>query len=322
MSQAVIDHWETLDADEVNGAIMSLTRLARVIGLTNTDYNILWSALGDAGIPAAMSTLAGSQFSGLVLTRRTPKLHNDDKGTVDVTLKYEHLLAGPNQSLFAPGGGSGFIYSKGKCSIREKETNFYYPFGIRTGPLPNGFPTSKVRLVVGHKYPLAPAEQSENAGKYLEQLGQVKVPFPESNAQFEGVLAAINPVAYARSLIASTNATQWMGEPALTWLCSEVRWQVLRPDTNLYHFGFEFQNNPDTWDPDITFLDSRTNLPPSTVAIGTIADQYGVKSFAADPTNPGGKLPAGAWTVPYLRRVDFNQAFSAFFEGGNDQLFL
>lgn len=333
MGYGVIDHIETVDSEEVNGVVHSLTRLYRVTGLANTDYTVLWSALSNVnpapGIPKFGDTLpavgATSPFSALVLTRRATKLVDHDKGTVDVTLKYEHILQGPNQNLARPANLAGLIYTKGKCSVREKATNFYHPYGLKDGtiipnPTPDGTvslgtaPSVKTRIVVGHQY----IDDPELGRQYKEQLGEIKVPFPESNAQFEGYLTVINPVAYAQNLIACINSKVFMGQAERTWLCSEISWQVLRPDKNLYRFGFEFQNNPDTWDPDVVFLDSRTNLPPSQVVLAVNTEAAtGVLSMQFSPVT-GLPIPAGAWTVPYLRRIDFAAELGgAFFEGGN-----
>lgn len=318
MPQAVIDHVDTLDMEEVNGAITSVTRLARVIGLVNTDYTILWTALEAAGVPPYHSTLPEvtvpgvNPFSGLVLTRRSARLHNDDRGTVDATLKYEHLLAGPNQQLQQP--RSGVIYTKGKCSIREKATNFFYPFGVHSG-IVNGTAVEQQRLTVAHQYGNSTSENGELAGLFKEQVGEIKVPFPESNIQFQGVVTILNPVAYAYKFIAAINRFAWQSQPELTWLISEVSWEILRPDTNLYKFGFEMQNNPDGWDPDIVYIDSRTNLPPSDVLRATTPDQYGIVRLVDNPLTLAPNIPAGAWKVPYLRRLNFEVEFGAFFEG-------
>jgi len=317
-----------LDCEEDHGVIVSLTRLYRVIGITNTDYTALWAALANTnpapGIPQFGDTLpaiapgaGGDPWSGLVVTRRSAKNMFDDKGTVDVTIKYEHIMQGPNQELFAP--PSGFLFTKGKCSVREKPTNFYYPYGIRSGVIPNpspdGTPTNgttaavRTRIVTSNQY----VNDLELDRQFKEQLGEIKLPFPEGNIQFEGTLLCNDPYAYAMSLIATINQLPFLEQPERTWLCSEVGWQILRPDTGLYKFNFEMQNNPDTWDADVVFIDSRTNLPPSNVQVAVITNPgTGIADTAQNPLT-GLPIPAGAWTVPALRRVDYNTVFAAFF---------
>ena len=325
MPQAVLDHIDTIDSEELHGVIVSVTRLARVTGLVinpAAPYSALWDALnsstGAAPMPQYGDTLATglspgvqSPYSGLRLARRSVKIVDKDIGTYDVTLKYEHLLDGANQDLQVP--KSGILYTKGKCSVREKPTNFYTPYGAAVGAIVNGVPVTKTRLLVANQYPVG-TEQAEFSGRYLEQLGEIKVPFPECNAQLQGTCIVVDPVAFAYKFIARINVNTFMGRPPLTWLCSEVSWQVLRPDTGLYQFGFEFQNDPDTWNRDIAFLDPRTNLPPSSVLFANVADQYGIMSLTVNPLPGADVIPAGAWSVPYLARIDFAMEFGAVFK--------
>lgn len=149
MPNPSIDRLETLECVERNGVIRKLVRLARVFGLSNTDYRQLWAALIKAGIPAYGSglvdtsnagTIAATQaFAALVLVERSAKIAEGDPATVDVTLTYEHVLDGPNQGVAFPGIPSKILYARSRSSIVQKPTNFFYPYGNEladTTPIP------------------------------------------------------------------------------------------------------------------------------------------------------------------------------------------
>ena len=57
--------------------------------------------------------------------------------------------------------------------------------------------------------------------------------------------------------------------------------------SNRYFFTFEFQRNPDTWDPTAVFIDDRTQRPPANLKDNS--EETGFK------------------TIQYLPGVDFNE---------------
>lgn len=346
MPEIYIDHLSDLKCTEVRGVIRSLTRKARVLlrGDLTADLrgpNVLAAVLGyldDVGL-SAMSTLgnvtdANSPYHALVLVNRSPQIAENDQNCVDVVLTYEHLIEGHNQTAIGP--PTGLLFGKGKTSIVEKQTNFFYPRGDKTKP--------KIQLEVGHQFPItdkraATITDDPRYPRYRIQGGQINIPYPQSNYRFDGIVATAFPALLANRLIAKINDRPWMGMPKHTWLCSEVTWEINDPGIALfarpvikpnYKFGFEFQYNSDTWNPTVAFHDQETGTLPAKVVVAT---EQGVNA-AGQPDGivrymllprliPGigliglDKVPAGVWQVPALQEKDFDAAFGALFEGGN-----
>jgi hypothetical protein len=334
MPQLFLDHIENLSLVERNGAIRSLTRKARVgfsdIENSPKDFQVLNAALSlldDLKIVAMSEVPADSGYTGLVLVERSPSLMQDPRW-VDIILKYEHLLDGPNQFIAFP--TNGILYGKGRCSITQRTTNFYYPHGDRT--------KNRIQILVGHTY----TDPSLGViGQYLgpdlpntiKQGGEINVPVPVANFQVQGLGFTENPWSVGQQYIARINKNNWLNHPPGTWICSEVQWDVLDPRLGrfgksekklpLYRFSFEFQHDPDGWDPTVVFIDQRTGRPPFDVdkeqgnLSGPTPDEDGVLSYKANPITDNPQ-PAGYWTVPYNIRVDFNEMFGAHFEGLND----
>ncbi len=133
---AKIDRDDTLSMDETNGVVRKLVRNLRVVGLTNTDYTVLTSALAAAGVPAVGHFLCPGPFPnpnhplGMInLTDRKIKLISGN--TVDVELLYEHFMDGDNQQLSI--GNSEpepfswpRMYGKHKTSVHQTKTNYEY----------------------------------------------------------------------------------------------------------------------------------------------------------------------------------------------------
>lgn len=182
--------------------------------------------------------------------------------------------------------------------------------------------------------------EPDHPGQTFIQGGEIKLPFPQSNVVVEGVLRTNDPWAAKRGIHRKINSIPWLGEDRWTWICSDVEFEIVNPrlsstyangvrtlpDGNpvqrLYRFKFEFQHDPDTWDPVVTFIDKRTGLPPSDIKAPDVIDPAtGVMNrrtnLASVTHNPAQypSLPAGYWAVPALAQVDFNNYFSATFPG-------
>jgi hypothetical protein len=339
MPTAYIDRVDTLEMVERHGTVRSLTRKALIgfgrADLIPADFSVLTAAL-DA-LPAALTPFRNlsndptlfpeTTYSALVLTERSPKLHQNDPAWVEVTLKYEHILDGPNQQLYKP--RTGILFGKGKCSVVEKTTNFYVPRGVKRNK------KNRVMIEVAHTYKsqdsgivafTANLPNKELFPMTVLQGGEVNVPFPQANFKLQGTMNTDNPWFIGRKFIARINSVRWLGMDVHTWLCSEVTWDALDTvglggDTPAYHFEFEFQYNEDTWDPTVVFLDQRTGRPPADVERGYLnnphlpAGAQEVLSHVQNPISLVGVQPAGMWDVPCLEEINFTEAFNAYFEG-------
>lgn len=284
-----IDRLDLLTCEEHLGAIRKLTRKARIVGFITapTSYLALNAVLAKAGIPAPGSFLDGDANSQLVLVSRIPTLL-DDRSAYDVVLNYEHILDGSNQNFSGGGNPFGSIFGKTKCSVQQKKTNFYREKGVG----------NKKQITVAHRWPSSgPNRDQDNPGVLHVQGGEVDVFIPQRTYHCEGYYDTIVPWVIADFLIATVNNTTWNNKPAREWMCTEVSWEMLRLKPRRYRFGFEFQHNPDGWDPQVVFIDPRTQRPPQELVPG-----FGYK------------------TIVYYKPVNFNQMFNGFFEGWQQNL--
>jgi hypothetical protein len=315
-----IDRVDNLEASERHGVYRRLVRRCRVVwgegSIPPSNYDVLAAALevcpGPLDIPP--------EYLYLALTERHAKVVENEPTVVDVDLVYEHVLDGPNQYLVSP--TYGVLYGKGKCSVTEKTTNFYYPYGDTAQP--------RTQIAVAHTY--GPQDIGSIAQGFVPGLprtiiqgGEIKIPYPQANFTLKGLLYTDNPWSIASLFINSVNGALWQNQVKYYWLCSTVSWEILDVVNLLYDFEFEFQGNSDSWYPTVVFNDQRTGRPPHDVEaadIYTFIGPYSVLDSTLNnvPVNPPRqgpppKQPAGYWIVPALRPVDYTQLFSAYFEG-------
>lgn len=336
MAEPYVDRVDTLSCTEDRGVIRSLTRKVRVIFSAaelaeggRIDAAVCVGALKvcDTQGLEANSVIgnvrdADDRYAPLTLVKRTASLVDGEPSVVDVVLQYEHIMDGPNQQLMAP--PQGYIYGKGKTSIVQKSTNNYFPYGIRTDP------AKRTQILVSHQFPdwetgIAAVPFNPNYPRTIFQGGEIDIPYPQSNYGFAGIVRTNAPRKLAGRIIATINEVEWQGDPPLTWICSEIQWEVLDPGEapadglTSYKMQFEFQYNVDTWDPTVVFIDQRTGRPPANVLKATDEDDNGVLSLVVDPTkvlgDPTRARPAGMWQVPALRRLKFDEFFGALFDG-------
>lgn len=268
-----LDHISLLEAHEVNGTIRRMTRRARVTDVDiGIDYHALNAVLNEVGVPALHSTPTGVEFAQLILVARKPKLLHDPS-CWDIDLDYEHILEGPNQNLSLPTFGT--IFGKTKVSVQQKTTNLYRENGIG----------DQKTITVSHTFP---SLDSKNPGKAFSQGGEVTIYQPQRNLHFSGHYATPFPWVLANYLIASINSSTWVGQGETEWMCVEVAWELMK--LGRYQFEFNFQHNPDGWNPTAVFIDEDTGRPPV-----------------------GLKKDVGYKVVPYHRKRDFNAVFNAFF---------
>lgn len=333
MPTPYIDLVRDMHAEERNGVIRSLTRMATVVfdpGEIPTDTGILWDALQTAGIPLPFTFMTNvdgpmAGYKALVLAERGMKLEDGDNSIVHVSLHYAHVLDGPYQQLKNP--PNGVLFGKYRTSVSQKQANAFHPNGDLTLPLypimtAHSFPKGDPDLAnfnaftVPHTYGVGFVS---GAWPFtVVQGGEVPLPSPQANYHLEGYLRVADPNAYMDGIRVKMNATTWLGKPPGTWLCTEIQSEVLDPSQNpmLYRFAFEFQYDFDGWNPTVVFHDNRTGLAPFGVEKGFLPDPNNAlltTAYARNAynTNP---QPAGYWTVPALGSVDYNAFFGAVFE--------
>lgn len=341
-----VDRITDLDMEEDRGVIKSLTRLVLVEFsnteiATNRDFSVLQKAmvaLNAAGLTpnsTPFSTTAAQSvnypFIDLYLTKRTPRVKDGDPQYVEVRLRYDHVTDSSVQALDSKGRSLiGKLAAKGRCSIVEKTTNFFYPHGDtrcerQLIEVAHTFPVTDPSAVVSRIDPDLP-----RTGR---QVGEISIPFPQANITIPCLVKTLAPYALARQMIRHINSQPWNGEKELTWLCSEVSWELLGypahilPDTASYYtMTFEFQYNSDGWDPFVVYNDQRIGRPPSEVLkatldssydaidAGAVVATYNVFNLNQHPETFNNQ-PAGAWNVPALPRKDFQAFFGAAVDG-------
>lgn len=293
-----IDRIDTLEAHERKGVIVELTRVCRIVNLRGVDYTALSAALDAIDVPIYGDKLEGAGYEALVVVDRNVKMVGEDPNYSDVTIIYKQpldeeaaqSLDTPINSISDNSLGVGVIYGRMRCSLQQKPTNFYIERN-EDGTLREG-----KFITVKHDFTNNFDKSDPNFGGKIDvQGGSINVQQPAKVFSFGGVLTIENPWVLADLLIASINKTMWQGESELTWMCTEVQYEVLT--LGKYKFGFQFTNNQDTW----LYTPIWTN------------------PFNGKP-HPNAVEGKDYYHIHYHREVDFNAVFGGFFENWNPEI--
>lgn len=253
MATVKIDIIETLEMKEQWGVLVGVKRQAKVIGLTGTTWETMYDALEAAGLPKYGEYLDDDRGAELALTDREVQMIDRDKAVVDLT--YKHFNdAGQNlfpQNLDEMEDRS--VAGKMTASVVQKETNLYREGG--SGP--------ETLIKVTHTYPDTDADYG---GKTITQTGKVQVFIPQRTFTVRGIKSTAAPWNMAEALVGAVNNAIWLGKPKHTWMCTEVTWDYRM--RGQFFMEFQFQHNPDTWNPTAIFIDDRTGRPPEGVVPG------------------------------------------------------
>ncbi len=255
MATAYIDRIDTLSMMEDMGVVNRLTRTARVVGLTDTSPEILVSALEAAGIPAALSELATDP--NLVLKERRPRLLG--KGVCDVELEYVSR-AELGLNVFRITGSINQIQL-----IQDSYGN---------------------NLFVQHTYPDSPYELDPNYQNLTFYQGSsVPVNEPFLEMEYRKIVETADIKQHVGTWLNKLNGTAWAGDAAYRWLITRVdsdMFKYVPAGLNQYLVRYQFQLNPNGWQPRQTFIDDRTNQPPYGLVLGEglkFTNWYWVEEF-------------------------------------------
>lgn len=246
MAEAFVDRVDELSADEEDGVIKRVTRRVRVVGLTDTSYQVLFSALEEAGVPAYGDLLPGAP--NLFLRRRSPRLVEGEPGVVDVDLVYEHTATSQGQSIDDP--VFGVLLGEVDATVNSVKAN---------------------KDVFGQLFQLShtyPEDDPDFPGEPKIQGGEVEFLQPQTTFSFRGVRTTTAPWLEQRFLLSTVNATDWSGYGPEEVLCTRVGWRPIDGETGKFEFTYVFQHNPDGWNPTIVFIDERTGKPPPNLVEG------------------------------------------------------
>jgi len=170
-----------------------------------------------------------------------------DKDKVLIKLVYENILDLP-QDLDDPrlGEAVGEITT----NLQQKSDNFDV----------NGN-----QVTVSHTYS---GDKNYDDGTYTQGVN-FQYYEPQKTMIMRGIKKTRTPWTIADRIVGKVNEYEYVNAAPRTWLCTSCNWKLYAmadisgEDDDSVLMEFEFQYNPDTWDPLVKFIDEYTGLPPS-----------------------------------------------------------
>jgi len=256
MATVRIDIGDEVHASEENGMLVSYKQAALVYGLTG----VSGYALGAAAVAAleAFSSAydafaAHTQHTNLLLVRRdVGQVTREITGAavVKINLEWIHESRLENQFIF-----------EGSVRMAQYETmkDIYGE-----------------QITVEHTFP----DDDENyPGLLVTQGGTVKMEEPQILLTATGILTVDYPDRVQTRWANALNATWWVdGEPG-TWKCIRVDFRPYDSANYKWLFTFSFQRSYLGYEPQVTFIDKRTNKPPAGLVDGAGYKQIEAHTF-------------------------------------------
>lgn len=268
-----LDDITTLRLKEHNGTLQGVSRKAVVTGLADYDgwlvtmaaLNAVDSANPDIRVPRYGDRLVEDSTSvayTLVVIDRDVEMVDKDKA--HITLAYENAKDTDNVLDRFDEPFNEIISGEVRCSIQQKSSNL---------------DNDGNQVVLSHTYP---ANDKNFPGETREQGGEFTYFGAERTFAIQGIKAINFPWTLANAIIGRVNYFPFSGEQARTWMCVGCNWKLQgnRDGIARYFMRFEFQFNPDTYDPTIVYIDDVTGKAPpgliQGVGIKTIQKHQGV----------------------------------------------
>lgn len=220
----------------------SLVRKFIVDGVEGNPHSIVSNAILAFGIPKpgtphpSIPLVHVESISGRAIGSRQ----------VEILANYKSLSFGET-----PQDEEDDIFNKKRISgtVQSVDTNFFLDKGKK-----------KLMTVT---YDWKDAGKSPN-GKVLDiQTGTVKKEVPSVVMAFSRIENE-SPFNKTLEFLAAINSVAWASGKKHQWLCTRI--DSLTEDNGAsWTVDYEFQFNPDGWDPDVSYVDPRTNKPPPDV---------------------------------------------------------
>ena len=96
-----------------------------------------------------------------------------------------------------------------------------------------------------------------------------------------------DPDSLALQFVGHVNFLTWRGKDARSWMCMRADFELIDEPANerRYRFQFEFEHNPDKWDPTVAYTLPDGTIP-STVTSGGLKDIPWYPALAFQPKFP------------------------------------
>lgn len=218
------------------------TRVARVFGLRGTPSARLWYATQAPGVPRYGDHHPWIEF--LPVSRVHAVLASE--GTTDiatVTIDYG----------FSPGGiGSPTYFDNEPSETALPQVEVLTTVQPATTQFELGIAGDKRQIVVSKMVNVEDEAETEQAGSVEFQLPMETVRYMRREVQ--------NPQGKARLYVGTINSTGVFNDGPHYWMCTRL--DGMSDDGGAtFNVTYEFQRNPDTWDPTVIFTDPETGKP-------------------------------------------------------------
>jgi hypothetical protein len=257
MATAQLDTLRDIRVTKERGYATSLTRSVIITGLTSTTGTAIANEILTAtNMPASGSAVAiGTNL--LFLDKIDAQVIEGEKTSATATLEYRR-----RELSYESGGTTPTL--RGGTALKQ----------VTTAKDRQGNP-----IVLEHTFP---SDHPMYAGQTLTQGGEISVLVPMSTLYGEYVSTSSSAGSVTQAWAGYVNSDSWQGGAPRTWMCTDVRAELVDGTTSpaWWRFAFTFEYDDQTWDNDTTavFVDPTYGKP-----VADFVDGQGIKKIQYYP---------------------------------------
>lgn len=220
-------------------------RIARIFGAKGSPAARLWLALSAPAVPKYGDL--HPEIDGLPVGHIHAIFEEGSTDIVTITIEYFYYTGGPAYFTNIPGDTVATLPQIEILSTVQPATT---QFEL----LPDG---TKKQIVVAYLVP--PPEGEPGPPARIEQAGSVEYMLPMETVRYTR-REPNDPQAKARLYVGRINSTNVFGDAPHMWLCSHLGGPSDDGGVS-YNVTYDFQKNPDSWDPTVVPTDPETGQP-------------------------------------------------------------
>lgn len=227
-----VDIVDGSDLVQVDG-MMSKTRIAYVTGVTGTNAEREYDALGVSGVPAMGDALGSSgELANCKVIRRSASPKSGQPNTIAVRCEYS-----TETTALAVASDADIPRYESSSIVTQKQSHTDYAGD-----------------------PITTTYGTQTHGEFADAL------IPEITETMTRIENGIILITLQKAYVGKTNSAAWLDGDAGTWMCTGIHARSTDGAMN-WEIVYQFAHRVGGWNPTVVYIDEATGKPPADLVV-------------------------------------------------------